>query len=488
MIQQPNHLLLNGTAHCLPLSDETIQTIMTSPPYFAAVRRYEGQQLTDWPEIHYAPMTGLPSITVPAMSCALGHEPYPAAYVAHLVHCAREWWRVLRSDGTLWLNLGDVYAGNRGRQVAETKYRDVGNNAGMKASNFKLKPKDLAGIPWRVALALQADGWWLRVDAPWIKRNAKPGSQTDRPTVGHEYVFFLSKSRHYYYDNEAVKLPLTESSIQRQKRANRAKAKYGRPISAENKMLANGKVDQALGQAGLASGRSNGCDLLSKKRTRRTTDWWFESLDRLIAQQTGFLGHLESVRADSGPVVDEAGHIQALQVNLNGYKGQHFAAYPNDLVRPCIQASTSERGRCPHCGAPWQRIVEKVVGQSKDCPKTQAAHEARGGNGRLKGTVGKSGGGRRDNLSRTVGWQPACNCPPAEAVPCLVLDPFCGTGTTLVVARELGQFGIGVDISHHYLVHDAAKRLAVKPKPETAVSPPPIHELPLFATAVNGSR
>jgi len=134
----------------------------------------------------------------------IGLEQTPDEYVAQLVAVFREVRRVLRDDGTLWLNLGDSYAANRGYQVPDNKHTDVGNNKGSTVP-CGLKPKDLMGIPWRVAFALQADGWYLRQDLIWHKPNPMPESVTDRCTKAHEYIFLLAKSERYYYDAEAVK-------------------------------------------------------------------------------------------------------------------------------------------------------------------------------------------------------------------------------------------------------------------------------------------
>jgi DNA modification methylase len=126
----------------------------------------------------------------------LGLEPTPELYVQHLVEAFREVRRVLRKDGTLWLNLGDGYAGS------------------ARQSNG-LKPKDLCGMPWRVALALQADGWWLRSDIIWVKPNPVPESVTDRPTKAHEYLFLLTQSQSYYFDQNAVREPRMHPKVTR---------------------------------------------------------------------------------------------------------------------------------------------------------------------------------------------------------------------------------------------------------------------------------
>lgn len=168
------------------LESESVQTCVTSPPYWG-LRDYgvEGQ---------------------------LGLEKTPEAYVAALVDVFREVRRVLRKDGTIWVNLGDSYAGNRGNTADKPGFdnKASGNNGadfnhGGAGVPDGLKPKDLCMIPARVALALQADGWYLRSDIIWAKPNPMPESVTDRPTKSHEYIFLLSKSARYYYDAEAIK-------------------------------------------------------------------------------------------------------------------------------------------------------------------------------------------------------------------------------------------------------------------------------------------
>jgi len=169
------------------LPDCSVHTCVTSPPYFG-LRDYghDGQ---------------------------MGLEPTPDEFVAGMVEVFREVWRVLRDDGTLWLNLGDSYAGSwgaRGRGEGTNASRpDLESKHGTDAparNGFRgIKPKDLIGVPWAVAFALRADGWFLRRDVIWNKPNAMPENVNDRPTAAHEYLFLLSKSRRYYYDNEAVK-------------------------------------------------------------------------------------------------------------------------------------------------------------------------------------------------------------------------------------------------------------------------------------------
>ena len=157
----------------------------------------------------------------------LGHEPTPAAYAERLVAIMREVRRVLRPDGVLWLNIGDSYAGARGGPQGESGAltdRSAAKQSARESGETRVvdgcKPKDLVGIPWSVAFALRADGWYLRSDTIWAKPNPMPESVTDRPTKAHEYVFLMSKSERYVYDAAAVAEPvsMTDGAIGRRER------------------------------------------------------------------------------------------------------------------------------------------------------------------------------------------------------------------------------------------------------------------------------
>ena len=167
------------------LPDESVHCVVCSPPYWG---------LRDY-----------------GVAGQIGLEPTPDAYVAKMVDVFREVCRVLRDDGTLWLNLGDTYtSGGRADYGSCAPDAKQATHLAIKSAKRAplppgLKPKDLIGIPWRVALALQADGWWLRADIIWAKPNPMPESVTDRPTKAHEYVFLLSKAERYFYDAEAIK-------------------------------------------------------------------------------------------------------------------------------------------------------------------------------------------------------------------------------------------------------------------------------------------
>jgi DNA modification methylase len=333
-------LLVNANSLSIPLADGCVQTCVTSPPYWG---------LRDY-----------------GVSDQLGLEDTPELYVERMVQVFREVRRVLRDDGTVFLNLGDSYYGsNQGRmadgtQVGGTKQMTnkgsvtIGGGAPRDTTAYHLKPKDLVGIPWRVAFALQADGWYLRSDIIWSKPNPMPESVTDRPTKAHEYVFLLSKSQRYYYDSEAVR----EESADPVGSAKR----YEAPFFVGDKHESGGY--SANGQRHTA-----GMKTFDGGRNRRTV-WTIATAP---------------------------------------YSGAHFATYPPALVEPCIKAG-----------------------------------------------------------SRTGD---------------LVLDPFAGSGTTLMVARSLERDAVGLDLSYTYLHEQARTRLEMDKleawtngRKDGAV----IHDLPLF--------
>lgn len=185
-------MILKADARAIPLRDESVQCCVTSPPYWG---------LRDY---------GMPG--------QLGLEKTPEEYVANMVAVFREVRRALKKDGVLWLNLGDSYAGSTGKTGGDglnTYQKEAkATDKCMRPTNIAgLKPKDLVGIPWRTAFALQADGWYLRSDIIWSKPNPMPESITDRCTKAHEYIFMLSKSARYYYDHKAIMDPATPCRV-----------------------------------------------------------------------------------------------------------------------------------------------------------------------------------------------------------------------------------------------------------------------------------
>ncbi len=258
-------MIIRADARHIPLVDGCVQCVVTSPPYWGLRDYGNGEQI--------------------------GLEPTPDAYVAALVAVFREVGRVLRDDGTVWLNLGDSYATGAGR-VGECpgggKQGEAWKVRGLMTSPNRLKlpglkPKDLVGIPWRVAFALQADGWYLRSDIIWHKPNPMPESVTDRPTKAHEYLFLLAKSERYYYDADAIR---EDNSLDMQERSARGHTRGAR-----------GKLDASR------------CDG-------------------------------DTLRGDAAMAITANGRNKrsVWTIPTMPYAGAHFATMPEALVEPCILA------------------------------------------------------------------------------------------------------------------------------------------------------
>ena len=312
----------------------------------------------------------------------LGREATPKEWAMGLVEVFREVRRILRSDGTLWLNVGDCYAstppGNAPRDLSHGNPTGTRGQQPSRAARFVarnkvvggLKAKDLVGQPWLLAFALRDDGWWLRQEVIWSKKNPMPMGIRDRPTTAHEQVFLLSKRSRYFYDGHAV----------------------------------------------LESTRDGG------QRNLRSV--W--SL------------HTESCRS------------------------AHFATFPRKLVEPCIKAGTSQEGCCPACGKPWLRVREPDTGGVKGKGWHDHVRDAESGqrDSVLSGRMGEDIP-EPFRLGATISWVQACACPGENPVPCVVLDPFCGSGTTGHVARYLGRRFVGIDIKAEYL--EIAKKRITEP-------------------------
>ena len=369
------------------LPDCSVQCCVTSPPYWG-LRDYGND-------------------------AQLGLESTPEKYVENMVAVFREVHRILRPDGTLWLNLGDSYfstikGDNRSREqklsssslnLASDKSQarsqhDISGVRLVNAGSLPIKPKDLVGIPWRVAFALQADGWWLRQDLIWHKPAPMPESVTDRCTKAHEYVFLLAKNERYFYDAEAIKEAVAPASIER--------AAYG--LNSRN--------------SGFSKDARTGSSF-EKTRTGVTIG------------EAGF--------------VNPAGRNRrsVWKVSTKPYKGAHFATMPPDLVDPCILAGTSEAGCCEACGAPLYRQTNKTkLKRNRPNAYTKRTGKDGTGNSCANDVAGVA--------IETTGWLPSCDCN-AGVIPCLVLDPFGGSGTTVAVAAKLGRRGVCCELNPEYV-------------------------------------
>ena len=444
------------------LGPESVHCVVTSPPYWG-LRDYgvDGQ---------------------------VGLEDTPDEYVEALVSVFREVKRVLRTDGVAWLNLGDSYCGG-GRAGTNPEYQEKHTTFGKTAPKEEhgkygvpqavpagLKAKDLALVPFRVVLALQADGWWVRSVMPWVKANVMPENCLDRPTTAHEYWFMLTRSASYFYDIDAVRKPHTAF----QRRYSKPTMEHGNGVDYRD--LAGGRprnrsgkaLAYAYGEPGVLSpaGHVGG-------RNRRTSDPWVESLEVVIAEQEAYLAHLKEVQK-AGLLTSEDGVPLGIRATTTPYRGSHFACFPPKLIEPLISASTSERGCCPTCGAQWTRQVERG-------PKAPEPEHRNPTKRLIPGQPGNVGSGnmgfRASNLSgvemsewkdahpdKTVGWEAGCTCEgntgQSRAV---VLDPFSGSATTGMVAMSMGRNYVGTDLNGAYLALAEARILgSAPPDPKSA--------------------
>lgn len=304
------------------IASQSVQTVVTSPPYWGlrdygtatwiggdenCSHRRESKQSDKTITGHknFTEMLGV-SDAIYKQQCPrcgavredeqIGLEPTPAEYVEELCQVFDEVWRILKDDGTLWVNIGDSYASYRdGKATPDTTRGDStgtlvpkGSAANRMASSFASSPikhKDLVGIPWRVAFALQERGWYLRQDIIWAKPNPMPESVTDRCTKSHEYIFLLTKNPHYYFDNDAIREPLADVTIQRDK--------YTREVKEGNKSRVSG--------------------IYAVDHTR-----------------------------DSKSNPDGRNKRSVWNIAVKPYKEAHFATYPAELIMPCVLAGSKE--------------------------------------------------------------------------------------------------------------------------------------------------
>lgn len=325
----------------------------------------------------------------------LGLEPTPELFVEHTLEWLRAVRRVLRPDGVCWLNIGDGYASSKLKEYGSRGYDDPGwSNESSRKPPPGLKAKDLVLMPERIALAAQADGWWIRKRIVWSKPNAMPESATDRPTSAHETIWMLTKAKSYWYDQEAVREAVNQDSLRR------AKDGHGAPGSKWD-----GRDDISRSTAGL---REDRWDEFVNPAGRNMRDVW-----TFPTAQT-----------------PEA----------------HFATFPEELPRRCILASCP-REVCAKCGHARERIVETDTPRHEGYERTE--HPANPGRLAEKRDLLRAHGRNHDNPfeRQTTGWT-SCEC--ADYQPGLVLDPFLGIGTTGVVARRLGRRFVGIELSEKY--------------------------------------
>lgn len=263
------------------MEPESVNTCITSPPYY---------NLRDY---------GTPG--------QIGMEETPEKYIESLVLVFREVRRVLREDGTLWINIGDSYATRSGPQPPRNTRNQCGHTTKRLPEGYK--KKDLIGIPWLLAFALRADGWYLRQDIIWQKTNCMPESVRDRCTKSHEYIFLLSKSDHYFFDAAAISEPIAGSSTKRY--LQNIEAQKG---SERQPGKTNGAMKAVLPRFG---GMKYGLDGSEESRTKSGKEF------------------VPTLRRNKRSV---------WSVSTAGFKGAHFATFPEKLVEPCVLAGSPEGG------------------------------------------------------------------------------------------------------------------------------------------------
>lgn len=529
--------LIQGNSLRIPLRDKSVQTCVTSPPYYG---------LRDY-----------------GVSGQLGLEPTHQEYMDNTVLWAREVRRVLRDDGTFWLNIGDSYNGSGG---PGSQY-DNKHAAGLKGTFKKydnpnkkqmgFKPKDLMMVPHRIAIALQEDGWVIRSEIIWNKPNPMPESVTDRPTKSHEQIFMFSKgkrtpgivpvsmtrenamwlaalidgegsicfqentSKRAKFPTFSVRLSISNTCIELLERAQeitgmRKPRHYDTSVNKKvyqwqltNKKAASviaavypyliAKREQAiLGMAmHVANQRhktrnkpttekeyqykksiSENCSNINRGREYDISFVKMPKISRWTSQP--YYWDADAIREEKAPVTvqDPRGNEQGRRrdrqfpggpsvggTNLGGptggrnkrsvwtittkpYPGAHFATFPPEIPEICIKAGTSEKGVCPVCGNGWVREVKTSGGTIGE---SWHNHQDDLGRGHRGGDQGNKAADLYKTYKREfVGWNPTCDHD-EEPVPAIVLDPFSGSGTTIMVANALGRKGIGIDLSWDYL-------------------------------------
>lgn len=413
------------------LREESVHCVITSPPYYGlrdyGTAQWEGGALNCdhkqgrpgagradgiVDERGQRNRDGVGSVGGNCRKCGarridqqLGLEPTFQEYIAKMVMVFREVRRVLRSDGTCWLNIGDSYnAAGRDGHGTRIGYKQGTNRASAndsdsnRSSDPTLKPKDLCMIPHRLAIALQDDGWYVRMDIVWAKPNPMPESVQDRPTKSHEYVFLLAKSEKYFYDAEAI-------------------------------------AEEAAGWNG------------SRFDTGKTFVHQLSRAQSQIGRVHGNLpGRDDGGRACNGPGQETRNKRSVWTIATEPFPEAHFATFPQALVEPCIKSGTSEYGCCPTCGAPYVRETSTTYSnpgnRSTNGPRSEERkHIEYGSAGFVQ---------RLEKQVATIGWRSTCACHADTKAPCIVLDPFAGSGTVGVVAEKFGRQFIGIELNPEY--------------------------------------
>ena len=323
----------------------------------------------------------------------IGQENSLEEYIETLRAVFREAYRILRDDGTFFFNIGYCFDGK-------------GN---------------CIDVPHAVRDALLKDGWYHKCPIIWAKPNVMPASPTKRPVINHELVFLLSKARgtDYFFDGVAIEEPCSESYLNDKRPAGILRQKVNKHSKYRGEDMGKGSEQyQPLKQ-----------DLTGNATYTGFNDRW-----------------QQKVKENGYPLTRACRTVWSIcpQPRLE----KHFAAFPDELAARCIKAGTSERGCCPKCGAPWERIIER----EKTDRTTEAKREVEMNEHPGRSVKSRCNSDRLEPApKKTAGWKPGCACNAGDPIPCTVLDPFGGRGTTGVQALELGRNSILIELNPVYV-------------------------------------
>lgn len=435
------------------LPDSCIHTVVTSPPYWG-LRSYLANDHQD-------------------KALELGSEKTPEEFIANMVAVFRECKRVLREDGVLWCNIGDSYAtgggaigrspggGEQGERFLRQGHINTQPNR-MKLPGYKAG--DLVGIPWMLAFALRADGWYLRNDCIWHKAAPMPESvngwrwEQCRVKVGS---FWTEENPHpSKAGNGKVGTGMMGSKGGRE---TILLAEF-KPCPGCPKCIPNGglvlrkgswrhtraheyvfmltKSDRYYCDSEAVAERceSGPSDIKKMIEGRERIGGKHKDLDDSLSMASKHTNIGQKRSVGNGETRNPR---SVIKLSNEPFKGSHFATFPTKLIDPLLKASTSEKGCCPACGMPWSRIIEKT----REATRPATNNKRRGKSGQ---EVGNADPERHISRTITKGWKVSCACNAGEPVPCIALDPFSGAGTTVMVARRLGLRAIGFELSEAY--------------------------------------